>query len=75
MVNEELFNHIEGKLSFIDYPHVQYIYIQDRSFFQISEIVISNLSELKSFNVDYYSFSETRSVVLSSLLSLPSVIQ
>ena len=67
MVNEELFNNIEGKLSFIDFPHVQYIYIQDRSFFQISEIVISNLSELKAFNVDFYSFSETRSICLSSI--------
>lgn len=66
LVTTELFGSIHGKLSLVDFPHVQYIFIQDHSFIHTSEVVISNLTELKTLVVKYYSFPETKSLSLSS---------
>ena len=66
-MKEGLFNEMRDELILNDYPHVQFIHIQEDSFKNISSLTISNLPELKSVTVEYQSFSETISLTLSSI--------
>ena len=66
-MKEGLFKDMEDELILNDYPHVQFIHIQERSFIKVSSLTISNLPELKSLTVEYQSFSETLIVTLSSI--------
>ena len=66
-MKEGLFNEMRDELILNDYPHVQFIHIQEDSFKNISSLTISNLPELKSLTVEYQSFSETLIVTLSSI--------
>ena len=50
-----------------DYPHVQFIHIQEESFEIVSSLTISNLPELRILIVENGSFKETTSVTLSSI--------
>ena len=66
-MKEELFKEMEDELILNDYPHVQFIHIQERSFENISSLTISNLPELKFLTIENYSFSKTTSLTLSSI--------
>ena len=66
-VKEGLFKEMRDELILNNYPHVQFIHIQERSFIKVSSLTISNLPELKSLTVEYQSFSETLIVTLSSI--------
>ena len=67
IVKEGLFEEMRDELILNDYPHVQFIHIQERSFNNISNLNISSLPELKFLTVEFGSFSETTSVTLSSI--------
>ena len=55
------------KLILNDYPHIQYINIENNSFQYIVNLTISNLPNLKLFKTGMKTFFETRSLTLSSL--------
>ena len=67
IVKERLFEEMEDELILNDYPHVQFIHIQGRSFKNISSLTISNLPELKLLVFEYGSFFSTTSLTLSSI--------
>ena len=66
-MKEGLFNEMRDELILNDYPHVQFIHIQEETFKNISSLIISNLPELKLLVFVDGSFSETTSVTLSSI--------
>ena len=67
IVKEGLFEEMRDELILNDYPHVQFIHIQEYSFKNISSLTISNLPELKYLIFEEYSFYSTRSLTLSSI--------
>ena len=69
-VKEKLFEEMEDELIMNDYPHVQFIHIQEEAFKNITSLTISNLSELKYLTIENHSFHETTSLTLSSIFSL-----
>ena len=66
-VKEGLSKEMRDELILNDYPHVQFIHIQEDSFETISSLTISNLPELKLLIVESGSFSSTTSLTLSSI--------
>ena len=68
IVKEELFEEMRDELILNDYPHVQFIHIQEEAFKNITSLTISNLSELKYLTIENGSFSSTTSVTLSSII-------
>ena len=50
------------------YPRIQFIHVQDNIYHGISNVTISNLPELKLLVVEDWSFSQTITVTLSSIL-------
>ena len=66
-MNEGLFEEMEDELILNDYPHIQFIHIQEDSFKNISSLTISNLPELRILIVENGSFYETTSLTLSSI--------
>ena len=66
-VKEGLFKDMEDELILNDYPHVQFIHIQEDSFMNISNLTISNLPELICLIIEDCSFEETTSLTLSSI--------
>ena len=66
-VKEELFEEMEDELILNDFPHVQFIHIQEDSFKNISSLTISNLPELKFLIIEDNSFYETTKLTLSSI--------
>ena len=66
-VKEKLFERMRNKLILNDYPHVQFIHIQEDSFKNISSLTISNLPELKFLIIEDNSFRDTTSLTLSSI--------
>ena len=67
IVKEGLFEEMRNELILNDYPHIQFIHIQEDSFKNISSLTISNLPELKYLVFEYGSFFETTSLTLSSI--------
>ena len=67
IVKYRLFKEMRDELILNDYPHVQFIHIQEDSLTNISSLTISNLPELKLLIFEYNSFYETTSVTLSSI--------
>ena len=67
LVKEGLFNEMRDELIMNDYPHVQFIHIQEDSFKNISSLTISNLPELKFLIIEDNSFYETTNLTLSSI--------
>ena len=67
LVKEGLLQEMRDELILNDYPHVQFIYIQEESFKNISSLTVSNLPELILLVIEYNSFSETTSLTLSSI--------
>ena len=67
IVKEGLFKEMKDELILNDYPHIQFIHIQEDSFKNISSLTISNLPELKFLIVESGSFYKTTSVTLSSI--------
>ena len=70
IVKEELFEEMEDELILNDYPHIQFIHIQEDSFKNISSLTISNLPELKFLIIEDNSFYETTNLTLSSIFYL-----
>ena len=68
LVKEGLFKEMRNELILNDYPHVQFIHIQEDSFMNISNLTISNLPELICLIIEDCSFEETTSLTLSSIL-------
>ena len=66
IVKEGLFKEMKDELILNDYPHVQFIHIQEGSFKNISSLTISNLPELKFLIIEDNSFRYTTSLTLSS---------
>ena len=67
IVKEGLYKEMNDELILNDYPHVQFIHIQEDSFKNISSLTISNLPELKFLIIEDKSFSSTSSLILSSI--------
>ena len=67
IVKEGLFEEMRNELILNDYPHIQFIHIQEDSFKNISSLTISNLPELKYLIFEDDSFSSTTSLTLSSI--------
>ena len=67
IVKESMFKRMRNELILNDYPHVQFIHIQDNSLDRISSLTISNLPELKFLKFEENSFWLTNSLTLSSL--------
>ena len=67
IVKERLFEEMRDELILNDYPHVQFIHIQEDSFKNISSLTISNLLELKYLVFEDGSFQYTTSLTLSSI--------
>ena len=67
IVKEGLFEEMRDELIMNDYPHVQFIHIQEDSFKNISSLTISNLPELKFLIIEDNSFYSTTSLTLSSI--------
>ena len=66
-MKEGLFKEMKDELILNDYPHVQFIHFQIRSFENISSLTISNLPELKYLAFEDCSFRETTNLTLSSI--------
>ena len=66
-VKEGLFREMKDELILNDYPHIQFIHIQEDSFKNISSLTISNLPELKFLMIEDNSFRDTTSLTLSSI--------
>ena len=66
-MKEGLFEEMRDELILNDYPHVQFIHIQEDSFKNISSLTISNLLELKYLVFEDGSFQYTTSLTLSSI--------
>ena len=69
-MKEGLFKDMEDKLILNDYPHVQFIHIQEDSFKNISILTISHLPKLKYLIFEFDSFSSTTSLTLSCICLL-----
>ena len=67
IVKEGLYKEMNDELILNDYPHVQFIHIQEDSFKNISSLTISNLPELKFLIIEDNSFKDTTSLTLSSI--------
>ena len=67
IVKEGLFEEMRNELILNDYPHIQFIHIQEDSFKNISSLTISNLPELKLLVFEDSSFYSTTSLTLSSI--------
>ena len=67
IVKEGLFKEMRDELILNDYPHVQFIHIQEDSFENISSLTISYLPELKFLTIENYSFYWTTNLTLSSI--------
>ena len=67
IVKEGLFKEMRDELILNDFPHVQFMHIQEGSFMNISSLTISNLPELKFLIFEEYSFHDTTSLTLSSI--------
>ena len=67
IVKEGLFEEMKDELIFNNYPHIQFIHIQEDSFKNISSLTISNLPELKYLAFEDCSFRETTNLTLSSI--------
>ena len=67
IVKEGLFEEMSNELRLNDYPHVQFIHIQNRSFQNVSKLSILNLPELILLVIEDDSFCETTSLTLSSI--------
>ena len=67
IVKEGLFKEMRDELILNDYPHVQFIHIQEDSFKNISSLTISNVPELRFLAVEINSFREPPSLPLQSL--------
>ena len=67
IVKEGLFEEMRNELILNDYPHVQFIHIQEDSFKNISSLTISNLPELKYLAFEDCSFWSTTNLILSSI--------
>ena len=67
IVKEGLFEEMRDELILNDYPHVQFIHIQEDSFETISSLTISNLPELRLLVFEDSSFYSTTSLILSSI--------
>ena len=67
IVKEGLFEEMRNELILNDYPHIQFIHIQEDSFKNISSLTISNLPELKFLIIEDNSFRDTTSLTLSSI--------
>ena len=67
IVKEELFEEMRDELILNDYPHIQFMHIQEYSFKNSSSLTISNLPELKYLVFEYGSFCATTSLTLSSI--------
>ena len=67
IVKEGLFEEMKDELILNDYPHVQFIHIQEDSFKNISILTISHLPKLKYLIFEFDSFSSTTSLILSSI--------
>ena len=66
-VKEGLFKEMRNELILNNYPHVQFIHIQERSFENIFILIISNLPKLKFLIFEDKSFSSPSSLILSSI--------
>ena len=66
-VKEGLFKEMRDELILNDYPHIQFIHIQEDSFENISSLTISNLPELKYLAFEDCSFWSIPSLTLSSI--------
>ena len=69
-VKEELFEEIQNELILSDYPHVQFIRIQEGSFEKVSSLTVSNLPEFKTLIIGDNSFFITSNLDLSSMIKL-----
>ena len=67
IVKEGLFEEMRDELIMNDYPHIQFIHIQEDSFKNISSLTISNLPKLEFLISEWDSFKETTSLTLSSI--------
>ena len=70
IVKEGLFKEMKDELILNDYPHVQFIHIQEDSFKNISILTISHLPKLKLLTIEFVSFYKTTSFTLSSIFYL-----
>ena len=66
-MKEGLLKEMRNELILNDYPHIQFIHIQEYSFESIYNLTISNLPELKLLVFEDSSFYETTSLTLSSI--------
>ena len=66
-MKERLLDRMKVELILNDYPHIQFIHFQIRSFDNISSLTISNLPELTLLTFEGYSFYSTTSLTLSSI--------
>ena len=67
IVKEGLFEEMRNELILNDYPHIQFIHIQEDSFKNISSLIISRLYELKFLLFEDKSFWSTTSLTLTSI--------
>ena len=67
IVKEGLFEEMRNELILNDYPHIQFIHIQEDSFKTITNLTISNLPKLKFLISEKDSFCKTTSLTLSSI--------
>ena len=66
-MKEGLFEEMRNELILNDYPHIQFIHIQEDSFKNISSLTISNLPELKLLVIEDNSFYETTNINIESI--------
>ena len=67
IVKERLLDRMKDELILNNYPHIQFIHIQEESFEIVSSLTISNLPELRILIFENDSFYNTTSLTLSSI--------
>ena len=67
-MKEELFEEMEDELILNDYPHVQFIHIQEFSFSRVSSLTISNLPLLRELVIENEVFFDTIRITLEGVL-------
>ena len=66
VIRKDLFQSFTAELLLANYSHVQYIYLQDNTFGKASAVKVTNLPELRVFQVNEDACQTTESLIFES---------
>ena len=66
VIRKDLFQSFTAELLLANYSHVQYVYLQDNTFEKASAVKVTNLPELRVFQVNKDACQTTESLIFES---------